>query len=278
MGFVSVSPVPPTALRGTGLTLSYRRSPVVTDADLALGAGRVTTLVGPNGSGKSTLLRALARLHPADRGSVSIDDDVDVSTMRRQDFARRVTLLAQSRPSPSGISVRDMVGYGRHPYVSRWRSLGSDDRIAIDTAMERTGVTTMADRPIDELSGGELQRVWLAACLAQQTDVLLLDEPTTFLDLRYQIELLDLIRDLADDHGVAVGLVLHDLNQAAEVSDVIAVLDGGCVQATGAPSQVLTPTLLSRVYGIEIDVDVDPASNLVRTRPRSRHHARVRAV
>jgi iron-chelate-transporting ATPase len=264
-------------LRGVDLSLGYHGATVVHGAGIALRPGRVTALVGPNGSGKSTLLRGLARLHPVDHGRVLLDGDADALALSAKEFARRVTLLAQSRPTPTGISVRDVVGYGRHPYRGRWRADDPDGPRAIAHAMDVTGVAAMADRPVDELSGGERQRVWLATCLAQDTRVLLLDEPTTFLDLRYQVEILDLVRDLADDHRVAVGVVLHDLNQAAAVADDVVLLQRGRVRAHGAPADVFTPEALSDVYGIRIEVSVDPESGHLSTRPVGRHSARVPA-
>lgn len=178
---------PPSELSGVGLRLGYHGVPVVDDASLHLARGRVTALVGPNGSGKSTLLRALARLHRPHQGFVLLDDGSSALDLTARDFARRVTLLAQTRPTPGGVAVRDVVGYGRHPHRGRWRSTDPEGARAVAWAMAVTGTTVMADRGVDELSGGELQRVWLAACLAQETRVLLLDEPTTFLDLRYQV-------------------------------------------------------------------------------------------
>ena len=258
-------------LRGADLRLSYHGTTVVEDGRLHLCPGQVTALVGPNGSGKSTLLRALARLHRPDAGTVTLDDDASTLEMPAREFARRVTLLSQSRPTPSGVTVHDVVGYGRHPYRGRWKSSDPDGAGAIARAMELTGVSAMAERPVDELSGGELQRVWLATCLAQDTGVLLLDEPTTFLDLRYQVELLELIRDLADEHDVAVGVVLHDLNQAAEIADRVVLLQGGRVYATGTPAEVLTEGLLTSTYGIGIEVTRDERTGAVRTRPLGRH-------
>lgn len=263
-------------LVGTGLELSYHGATVVREASLAITAGQVTALVGPNGSGKSTVLRALARLHKVDRGDVAIGGESALS-LSAKDFARRVTLLAQSRPTPTGVSVRDVIGYGRHPYRGRWRGADPDGPRAIAWAMSVTGVEPMAQRSVDELSGGELQRVWLATCLAQQTGVLLLDEPTTFLDLRYQVEILDLIRDLADQHGVAVGVVLHDLNQAAAVADHVVLMHAGGARASGPPSEVFTEAALSDTYGIRIDVTHDPVTNRLHTRPIGRHAQRVAA-
>lgn len=258
-------------LRGDGLRLSYHGSTVVEGCGVGLRPGRVTALVGPNGSGKSTLLRALARLHRPDEGTVTLDGGTSALDLSARDFARRVTLLAQSRPVPSGVRVRDVVGYGRHPYRGRWKAGDPDGAAAIVRAMELTGVAAMAERPVDELSGGELQRVWLATCLAQDTDVLLLDEPTTFLDLRYQVELLELVRDLADLHQVAVGVVLHDLDQAAEIADRVVLLHNGRIRAEGTPAEVLTEELLTSAYGIRIEVTHDPRTGAVRTRPIGRH-------
>jgi iron complex transport system ATP-binding protein len=258
-------------LAGAGLRLGYHGRLVVDDAALSIEPAAVTALVGPNGSGKSTLLRAMARLHKPEAGTVTLPGGEDALALSQKEFAQKVTLLSQSRPTPNGVSVRDVVGYGRHPYRGRWRNDDPDGNAAIEHAMDVTGVTAMAERAVDELSGGELQRVWLATCLAQDTGVLLLDEPTTFLDLRYQIEILDLMRDLADEHGVAVGVVLHDLNQAADVADRIVLLDRGRVRATGTPAEVLQAEALSETYGIRIDASTDPATGRISTQPVGRH-------
>ena len=262
------------ALTGADLTLAYDGRPVVRAAGIELRGGEVIALVGPNGSGKSTLLRSLARLHTPQSGTVRLDAQQDALTLRPRDFARRVTLLTQSHPTPGGVLVRDVVAYGRHPYRGRFGSGDADGPGIVARAMRLTGVETMAERPVDELSGGELQRVWLATCLAQDTGVVLLDEPTTFLDLRYQVEILDIVRDLADEHGVAVGVVLHDLDQAAAVADHVVLLDRGVVRATGVPADVLTAELLTEVYGLRIDVHVDDTGR-VRTQPVGRHTHRV---
>ncbi|WP_412543267.1 ABC transporter ATP-binding protein [Longispora sp. K20-0274] len=261
---------PAARLSGVGLGLSYHREPVVRGGDIVLRGGEVTALIGPNGSGKSTLLRALARLHRPDEGRVLLADGTSALELSAKDFARRVTLLAQSRPVPVGVTVADVVAYGRHPYRGRWRADDPDGDRVIGWAMGVTGVAAMADRAVDELSGGELQRVWLATCLAQDTGVLLLDEPTTYLDLRYQVEILDLMRDLADDHGVAVGVVLHDLDQAAAVADRLVLLHGGTVRASGRPADVLTERHLTETYGIRIEVALDGSGRLT-THPIGRH-------
>ncbi|GGC07891.1 ABC transporter ATP-binding protein [Cellulomonas carbonis] len=260
------------ALRGDSLRLAYRDAVVVESASITLRAGEVTALVGPNGSGKSTLLRALARLHAPASGSVHLPD-ADALALDATSFARRVTLLSQNRPVPGGVTVRDVVAYGRHPHRPRWRGHDADGARAITWAMDVTGTADMAARAVDELSGGELQRVWLASCLAQDTRVLLLDEPTNHLDLRYQVEVLDLVRDLVEEHDVAVGVVLHDLDQAAAVADHLVLLERGRVVAAGAPADVLTAERLSAVYGIRVDVTTDAAGR-VRTHPVGRHARR----
>lgn len=269
-------------LSATDVTIAYDGTDVVHGAELVLPQGRVTALIGPNGSGKSTLLRAVARLKHARTGRMLLssqrgDDEeapVDALALSRSDFARRVTLLAQSRPTPAGLSVRDVVGFGRHPHRRRFRGADVGGPAAVDRALELTGVTAFADRGVEALSGGQLQRVWLACCLAQETDVLLLDEPTTYLDLRYQVEILDLVRELADLHDVTVGLVLHDLDQAAAVSDRVVLLRDGRVVASGTAAEVYDPQLLSDVYGIRIDVETDPISGVPRTRAVGAHHLR----
>lgn len=251
------------------MDLSYGNRPVVHGADLRLEPGRILALVGPNGSGKSTLLRALARLHDVAAGSVALDDGTgaaDALALKRSEFAQRVTLLSQSRPVPNGLSVRDVVEFGRHPYRGRWRAADPDGVAAVDHAMELTGIAELADRGVHELSGGQLQRVWLASCLAQDTSVLLLDEPTNHLDLRYKVEIFDLIHELARDHQVAIGVVLHDLDEAADVADTVAVLSEGHIVATGPAHEALDAGLLSDVYAIEIVTHLDPFTGRLRTR------------
>lgn len=268
-----------STIRSEELSLGYRGTPVVFGVTLTLRPGRVTALVGPNGSGKSTLLRAIARLHRTDSGTVTIDSHDGTarpaSALSAKEFAREVAMLSQSRPHPSGLSVRDIVTYGRHPYRGRFAGLGDADREAVDTALELTGLTQMAERSADQLSGGELQRVWLGTALAQDTGVLLLDEPTNHLDLKHQIDTLDLICDLAA-RGTAVGVVLHDLDQAAGVADDVVLLASGRIRAAGTPEEVLTGEHLSEVYGLPIDTLVDADTKRVRVLPRARHRQRPR--
>jgi len=268
---------PADGLTGEQLVLRFGRTAVVHGVSVALAPGRVTALVGPNGSGKSTLLRSLARLHPVDEGGVRIGERA-VSLLSARQFAREVTLFSQSRPAPQGLTVREVVAFGRHPYRRGFGGLTPADRDAIHHAMGVTGVHDMAGRAVGELSGGEVQRVWLASCLAQDTGVVLLDEPTNHLDLRYQIETLDLVRDLADAHGVAVGIVLHDLDHAARVADTLLMMSAGRIHAAGDPLDVLTEEIIGEVYAIRVDVSVDGRTGRLRIDPVGRHLARDRVA
>ncbi|MFJ4626984.1 ABC transporter ATP-binding protein [Streptomyces sp. NPDC088847] len=287
---VAAEPATPVAaLDGHDLVLRYGGRTVVHGVSIALEPGRATALVGPNGSGKSTLLRALSRLHKVDDGRITLgratDDGTEVrpgadtdgprvrdaALLSARQFAREVTLFSQSRPAPQGLTVTEVVAFGRHPYRRGFAGPSAEDRDAVDRAMGVTGVRGMADRPVGELSGGEMQRVWLAACLAQDTGVVLLDEPTNHLDLRYQVETLDLVRDLVEDHGIAVGIVLHDLDQASRVADTLVLMRAGCVHAMGKPADVLTAENIREVYDIGVEVGVDPRTGRLRIDPIGRH-------
>ncbi|ANH89762.1 iron ABC transporter [Streptomyces sp. SAT1] len=269
---------PVSALTGHDLVLRYGGTPVVHGVSLALEPGRATALVGPNGSGKSTLLRALCRLHRLDGGRVALGaapgrPERDTALLSARQFAREVTLFSQSRPAPQGLTVAEVVAFGRHPYRRGFAGPSAEDRSAVEHAMGVTGVRDMAGRPVGELSGGEMQRVWLAACLAQDTGVVLLDEPTNHLDLRYQIETLDLVRDLVEDHGIAVGIVLHDLDHASRVADTLVLMRSGRVHAAGAPVDVLTAENIGEVYDIRVEVALDPRTGRLRIDPLGRHPA-----
>lgn len=269
-----MAPQTSPALEADAIVAAYQKTTVVHGVSVSLHAGRVTALIGPNGSGKSTLLRAFTRLHKPSEGRVTLDGEFDAATLSPRELATRLTLMSQSRGTPGGVTVREAVEYGRYPHRGRWGRGDHDGAAVVDRVMGLTGVTELADRGIDTLSGGQLQRVWLAGCLAQDTAVLLLDEPTTFLDLRYQADLLDIVRDLADEHGIAVGVVLHDLDQAAAVADDVVLLVGGRVLAAGPVEDVLTAAHLGAAYGIPVSVDRDPTTGLLRTRAQARHHQR----
>ncbi len=250
------------------MCVGYDGTPVCHSIDLELKPGQVTALVGPNGSGKSTLLRAIAKLHPVTSGTAAFGDGTPIDSLASRELAKRLTMLTQMRPTPQGVRVRDAVALGRHPYRGRWRNADAEGAAVVARAMRLTGVDTIADSPVDALSGGQLQRVWLASCLAQDTEVLLLDEPTNHLDMKYQVELLELLYSLAHDHGVCVGVVLHDLNHAAAIADVVAIMSQGSIAGVGTPRGVLRSDLLSQVYDIAVTCDYDADTDLVTVRSR----------
>ncbi|UYQ77417.1 ABC transporter ATP-binding protein [Glutamicibacter sp. JL.03c] len=264
------------SMKAENVVLRYGKHTVVENASISLSPGHVTALIGPNGSGKSTLLRSMARLHERAAGTITLTDSQgtsrEISTLNGRDFAHEVTLFAQSHATPEGLAVADIVAFGRHPHRRGFAGLSAKDRAAIAWAMELTGTTDMSAKAAGELSGGELQRVWLAVCLAQQTNVVLLDEPTNHLDLKYQVETLDLVHDLAQHNALAIGIVLHDLNQAAALADSLVLMKHGRVYATGTPSEVLTAQNLTEVYEITVQVHADAATGALRVQPVSRHH------
>lgn len=261
-------------LRGENLTLAYDQRVVSRGLEVAVPDRSFTVIVGPNACGKSTLLRALSRMIRPAAGSVYLDGKL-IHSYPSKEVARRLGLLPQTSVAPDGITVADLVARGRYPHQRFLRQWSRTDERVVAEAMAATRVDDLADRLVDELSGGQRQRVWLAMVLAQQTPLLLLDEPTTFLDLRYQVEILDLVRDLADEHNVAVGVVLHDLNQAAQVADEVVLLHRGRVRAFGPPADVLTSEHLTETYGIRIDVTTDHTTGQLTAVPVGKHTHRV---
>jgi len=253
------------------LTLGYGELTVVDDLSLVVPPGRITAIVGANACGKSTLLRSMSRLLKPRSGQVVLDGREVHKTPARQ-LARTLGLLPQSPLAPEGITVADLVGRGRHPHqglLSRW---STDDDRAVAEALEATETTALADRSVDELSGGQRQRVWIAMALAQQTDVLLLDEPTTFLDVSHQVEVLDLLTDLNRRRGTTIVMVLHDLNLAARYADHLVALAAGRVHAAGTPGEVLTEDCVRAVFGLDSRVVADPTTGAPMMLPLGRHH------
>ncbi|MFF3437974.1 ABC transporter ATP-binding protein [Streptosporangium sp. NPDC002721] len=261
------------SLAAEGLTLGYGDRVVVESLDLIVPSGGVTVIVGANACGKSTLLRSLSRLLRPRGGRVVLDGR-EVHRMPAKELARTLGLLPQSPVAPEGITVLDLVGRGRHPHQGIFSRWNDGDDAAVAAALEATRTTELADRAVDELSGGQRQRVWIAMALAQQTDLLLLDEPTTFLDASHQIEVLDLLTDLNRTRGTTVVMVLHDLNLAARYADHLIALVGGRVHVSGHPAEVLTEDSVRVVFGLDSRIIEDPVSGRPLMLPIGRHHVR----
>jgi ferric hydroxamate transport system ATP-binding protein len=244
-------------LRAEGLDVALGGRTIIRDACLELAAGAVTALVGPNGSGKSTLLRALARVVAPSAGTVLLDGR-DIASVPTAEVARRLAYLPQDAVAPAGMTVRALVELGRRPHLGRLGFMRADDRDAVDWAIAATDLEALAARRVDTLSGGERQRAWLALALAQRTSLLLLDEPTTYLDIRHQLDVLALVRRLNADHGLTVCWVLHDLNAAAAYSDAMVWLRDGRVIAAGRAEALVTPDLMRRTFDVDAAVVPDP--------------------
>jgi iron complex transport system ATP-binding protein len=253
-----------------GLSLGYGDHAVIHGIDLSVLPGKITGILGANACGKSTLLKSMSRLLKPTTGTVLLDGR-DVHSMPAKELARTLGLLPQSPIAPEGITVADLVGRGRHPHqgiMSRWSS--ADDE-AVAFALDTTGTAELVDRAVDELSGGQRQRVWIAMALAQQTDLLLLDEPTTYLDAAHQVEVLDLLTDLNADSGITIVMVLHDLNLAARYCDKVVMIADGEVEAQGEPGEVFTEDRVEKVFGLNSRIIPDPVSGTPLVLPIGRH-------
>jgi iron complex transport system ATP-binding protein len=247
-------------LAAEALTVGYGDRIIVDGLDLEIPTGVVTTVIGPNGCGKSTLLRSLGRLLKPKSGQVLLDGKA-ISTLKTKDVARTLGMLPQAPVAPEGLTVADLVARGRHPHQSWIRQWSADDEGEVARALALTGVSELADRPVDQLSGGQRQRAWISMALAQGTDILLLDEPTTYLDLAHSVEVLDLVDRMHEELGRTVVMVLHDLNLAIRYSDRLIVMSEGAVVASGTPSEVISEELLLEVFGLEARVIEDPVSD-----------------
>ena len=259
-------------LHTAGLTLTYGQRTVIEGLTAEIPPGKITMIVGANACGKSTLLRGLSRLLKPAAGTVTLDG-TDIHTRPARQLARSLGLLPQHPTAPDGITVRDLVGRGRYPHQGFFRSWSADDQRAVQAALTATETLELADRNVDELSGGQRQRVWIAMALAQETDVLLLDEPTTYLDLAHQVEVLDLITDLNRQRGTTVVIVLHDLNLAARYADHVIAMKSGRIVADGAAREVVTEAMVKDVFGLDCRVAPDPVSGAPLIIPLGRHHA-----
>jgi iron complex transport system ATP-binding protein len=246
-------------LAAEGVRLGYGDRTIVEDLDLEVLHGTVTAVIGPNGCGKSTLLRALGRLLKPSKGHVLLDGR-RIDSMPTREVATVLGLLPQAPTAPEGLTVGDLVARGRHPHQAWYRQWSGDDEEAVAEALSWTGIADLAERPVDELSGGQRQRAWISMALAQGTELLLLDEPTTFLDLSHQVEVLELVDRLHRERGRTVVMVLHDLNLAARYADRLVAMKEGRIVAQGAPADVITEPLLREVFALDAKVVADPVA------------------
>ncbi|MEV0120345.1 ABC transporter ATP-binding protein [Streptomyces sp. NPDC050703] len=260
-------------LAAEDVTVGYGGRTVIDGLDVTIPPGVITTIIGPNGCGKSTLLRTLTRLLKPTAGTVVLDGE-DIGRLKTRTVAKKLGLLPQAPVAPDGLTVADLVARGRHPHQSWLRQWSSDDADVVQKALAMTGVADLADRPVDSLSGGQRQRVWISMTLAQGTDLLLLDEPTTYLDLAHAIDVLDLVDDLHES-GRTVVMVLHDLNLATRYSDNLVVMRDGSILAQGHPRDVITAELLEEAFGLRARVVDDPVGDRPLIVPIGRTHVRL---
>lgn len=253
------------------LSAGYDGKKILSDLSLSIPENKITVIIGANGCGKSTLLKTFSRLLKPSKGHILLNGN-EISALPPKKVAQNLGLLPQSPAAPVGIAVTDLVARGRFPYRHFLKNMTDEDFKAVDEAMEIMGITNLADRNVDELSGGQRQRVFIALALAQQTGILLLDEPTTYLDISYQIEILDLLTDLNQKRKTTIVMVLHDINLSARYADYLFAMKKGTLVAHGTPEEIITPELMNNVYGIDCLVMKDPVSDTPFIIPKGRHH------
>lgn len=246
-------------LSAHSVSVGYGDTVISRDVTLDIPDGQVTTLIGANGCGKSTLLRGLSHLLPLSAGSVTLDGK-KLGDYSSRELATRLSMLPQSPITPAGVTVADLVARGRHPHQSWLQQWSASHSAAVDEAMALTNVSQLRDRPVDSLSGGQRQRVWIAMVLAQDTDIVFLDEPTTYLDLAHSTDVLELVSTLNKEQGKTIVMVLHDLNLAARYSDNLVLMKDGSVTALGSPESTITPQALRDVFGLDSRVIEDPVT------------------
>ncbi|WP_180900745.1 ABC transporter ATP-binding protein [Martelella soudanensis] len=261
----------PHSLSARRISAGYGDRTILEDLSFDVPPNRITVIVGANACGKSTLLRTLSRLLTPVAGEVILDGKA-IHRSPTRTIARALGLLPQSPLAPEGITVADLVSRGRHPHKTMFSRWSRQDDAAVALALDTTGTADLADRPVDELSGGQRQRVWIAMVLAQETDILLLDEPTTFLDISHQVEVLDLLTDLNRTGGTTIVMVLHDLNLAARYADHLVAMKAGRLHVAGTPEAVLTEDHIREVFGLESRIVTDPVSARPMMLPIGRHH------
>jgi len=258
-------------LTATNIVAGYDKKIILDGMDVVIPSNKISVIIGANASGKSTLLKTLARLIRPISGEIALDG-TEIKTIPSKQLAQILGLLPQSPVVPEGIIVSDLVARGRFPYQTFLKGMGKKDYEAVEEALDFMGITELANNSVDELSGGQRQRVWIAMALAQQTDILLLDEPTTFLDIAYQIEILDLLTDLNRKRGTTIVMVLHDINLSARYADYIFAVYKGNLIAQGKPSNIISEELIKNVFGLDCVVINDPVSGSPFIVPKGRHY------
>ncbi|MFD0695606.1 ABC transporter ATP-binding protein [Paenibacillus sp. GCM10027628] len=248
------------------LSIRYGDRTIISSLTTEIKKGQITTILGPNGCGKSTLLRALARQIKIDRGSVHLDNK-EIWSWKPKDLARQLSFLMQQHEQPMDVSVRDLAAYGRFPHKSMLQRLDEDDQQIINNSLRETGVLSLADRSVASLSGGERQRAWMAMVLAQQPSLLFLDEPTTYLDINHQLEVMELVVQLKEAMNMTIVMVLHDLNHASMYSDDLIIMKDGAIRCSGTPFEVINEQTLSEVFGVQarIETDLDTGKPYIRS-------------
>lgn len=244
------------ALETRNVCLGYNGRQIVENLNLCIKKGKIVAILGPNGSGKSTVLKALSRNLKPECGGIYLHGH-DIQRMNSRDVARQMAVLFQAPQSPGDLTIAELVEYGRFPHQNWWQGKSKEDGELVASALAQTGLTDMAERMVSTLSGGERQRAWIAMALAQKPDILMLDEPTTYLDLCHQLELLELVNSLNKQHGITVVMVLHDINHAAKYSDEVIILKNGRIFAQGEPHVAMSAQSLRDVFGVEADVWVE---------------------
>ena len=245
------------SLQGEGISVGYQQNIIIPKMDVQIPKGKITSIIGPNGCGKSTLLKALSRMMPVQSGAVLLDGQA-IATLPTVEVARKMAILPQSPQAPGGLTVEELVSYGRYPHQKGFGKLNEEDHRAIAWALEITHMAEFAQRGIDALSGGQRQRAWIAMALAQDTPLILLDEPTTYLDIAHQQEMMRLVKKLNRESGVGVVMVLHGLSHAMEVSDWVVVIKGGQKYDEGRPEDVITARMMREVYDVDCDIITVP--------------------
>ncbi|MGM0881342.1 MAG: ABC transporter ATP-binding protein [Bacillota bacterium] len=248
-------------LTTSNLDIAYDDRLIVQNLNIAIPQGKITALVGANGSGKSTILKTMARIMNPSKGNVLLDGK-SIHKQSTKEVAKQLAILPQNPTAPDGLTVAELVSYGRFPYLKGFGSMSKEDRSIVQWAVEATGMADFAERPVDQLSGGQRQRAWIAMALAQETDILFLDEPTTFLDMAHQLEVLHLLQKLNESNNRTVVMVVHDLNHASRYAHHMIAIKKGVVVGEGSPVEVITPDIMREVFNIEADIVQDPRTGV----------------